>query len=226
MSIYEELVKRYEHPEQGEFETTEKFHERMLAARIRPLSGGLPLSGDLAFVTNERGVSKGSVVEYSYNADTETMYVNITPKGVYDGESLSDTLQSVDLVQAELSTRKYVASNAYGVKAVVSDSRYLAYGLAFRSAYLRSENLDLKFQVPLSQAPTVKRYLRVAVVVRLLMPKTDTDATPVIDGKMSYGATISEPYAGTAVHRYLFVNIVQLVAFDGRTGKVLGSHDF
>src|SRR5262249_48561341 len=135
-------------------------------------------------------------------------------------------LQSVNLIQVETSTQKYVASNAYGAKAVVSDSHFLGYGLAFRSPHLSTPTFDQEFPVPLSQAPTVKRYLRVAVVVHLLMPKTDADQTPVIDGEMKYEATISDPYAGTAVHRYLFVKIFKMIAFDGRTGKILGEKEF
>jgi hypothetical protein len=173
----------------------------MLAARTKPLPGGIPVNAELAFSMNEKKASAGSIVEYAYDADKETMTVSITANGVCEGESLSDSLQSVDLAQIEVSTRKYVASNAYGVKAVVQDSTFLSYGLAFRSSYLREKDLSMEFKVPLSQAPIVKRNLRVAVVVRLLMPKIDTDPTPVINGQMKYKATISDPYAGSRSRR-------------------------
>jgi hypothetical protein len=204
----------------SEFESNADYERRRSSFASATLYGNLTPSSALAFVVKPDKDSVGYPSSTStYDADAQMTKVLLIahPKD-------ESKLESVRIRADEIGEKKYVASNAFGVKVQVIKTYDQEYWLDFDvgstlfstpnsfSEYVRAAS----FTVPMSPdaARRFKSSARILVVCRMVEPWASTST-------YNSEATIDSPYAFVTEQSYLRVIPTQVWLFDASTGEVL-----
>lgn len=188
------LFSKYRVRPKGEFETSEAFRVRTELPSLRPLH--IVLLDSSAF-------------SVSYDADLENMDVSWTA---------NDRLL---LRSRTTTTGYYEAQNAYGARTTVARQIVDAFFVAIPGANYRIIPEVASIPIPHQRARAAKPNIRVAAYIR---PTVDDSSGLVITAETSRNdPTVSLPFDIVQRHRVLHADIVRLVIFDRRDGRVLWS---
>jgi hypothetical protein len=211
----------------GKYETSAQFAARLDRIAQAPLSGGIPGDAPLAFVfptdasthtmrSDERQIST------EYDADKQEMTVALLTETLNTESELESSNLALQAIwnRASDTVSHGVASNAFGVKAVVRYSSAQNYGLAIPLA-LQNRVHDVTFKITPAKARLVENRLRVAVIGVI-----EGNPEDVVIKQSSGTATIQDPYEWRDTAKYLCFKPSQIWVFDTETGEILAKADF
>jgi len=162
-------------------------------------------------------------VEASYDADSQVLTVDVQPLtysvGRYDGSDDGFLLK-----RDSLGTQKYVGSNAFGVKRMISREDYAEYGVLLaandpvfiKDAFESFGRPRARFRIRMKpiEAAIVKTTVRAVLVCTVSDPKVFQNTT-------SDQPTISHPYETNALRQFMPVITRELILYNAITGQVI-----
>lgn len=223
-----EVIRAFEkiaQQKRGEFETTSQFEERRAKLATRHLLGSLAPNSLMAFSLPGETNRK---IEYSYDADGGKATValpmrEIRANGIRrgkDSEYREDLINAFDHSTTLISSRSYLAANAYGARAKVTDDSYNKFGIAFPLTDLNvtrrgsaSDRPSTTFAISPEKAKKELPHLRIALIVRPKSPYVVYDA-------VSTEATVANPEAASFYKLYLLTDFHGAVFYSGLTGEI------
>lgn len=131
VALYNALVQRRKRSAKGEFETSERYRQRIQREEGTPLLGHIGLNSVMAFEIPD--------LETSFDADAQTLLAVISLGYPKIGVGPALDKRSLELKFKPDPTTTYVGSNAFGVKVVVKRQRSSSYGLLLEN-FVRVEN--------------------------------------------------------------------------------------
>jgi len=188
-----------------EFETTEQYRQRLRTLNSTALLGSLKLDSLYAF----------SFAPTDTNYDADAQILNVLLSANYSGEH-----DGFGWNAYRLKGENYSAKNALGVEVEVSSEHVLSYYLIIRNAQefaLQRNDLWTTFivKIPIGQekAKALKSSVRLLFVCSL--------EAPFLSSRYSrHEPTIRSPYDETMNNEFVYVRLVQLIAYDSTTGLV------
>lgn len=242
IAIYEAVKQRMKSADKDEFETTEAYHQRIKAERVKPLLGVITQESVLAFVIDKS--------DSTYDADKGLLSVRSELSRVTSGLRLDEQRRSLlwDIVNNNRSS--YVGTNAYGAKVNVERNMADFYEISFANygEFLTEKYLDettrklleeekemykqhgltesvrgsdflskLGFSFTLKMVPDVakraKENLRLLLVCKLADP-------PVIEGSSYSKPTFDRPRESFFQIHNLNTELLEVWIFNASTGEV------
>ncbi len=204
----------------SEFESSEEYERRTARFRTQALIGSITPEGHFAFVV-EPGVLLGSDLKYDADAQVlATILVGSREKFYLEkGYPEMDTIKIRSLM---LDRRKYIGTNAFGVKVEVTAIYSEDYGLAFEPASWVFADSGGRFGKEFSkliamstdEAQRFKPNARILVVCKLAEPWYHESAS-------RQKATIDSPYETITALRFLQVHPEQIWVINWATGEVM-----
>lgn len=197
----------------SEFETTEQYRKRLLLEKDDPneFTFVLPVSDE-----------DGGVVNFKYDADSETMTANLwgvlpwLRYAMWKPYEYATAEFQVLVKRRLISSRRYIGSNAFGVKTVVSSKEYDEFDLALDSNELLSaQSPKFSWPMKIADAKAGKPFLRVAALCILL------DDLTVYRDEGHHEPSVDDPREITTHYYYLPAVLEQVIIFDPRSGRVL-----
>jgi len=203
----------------SEFETKEQYQKRLALAND---------SGQLLFILPDDLIPS----IFTYNAEDQMMKVDLDPHisehKVYKVEPPFDNFNpasespqlhkvyELDLKKRTIKSGKYIGSNAFGVKTVISYREYVSFGLTLDERGLLPTNYS--WQIASTEAQQAKTFLRVALLCVQSVPSIYRDV-------YYHDPTISDRFEIGGEKYYLPVSIQQMWVFDSRSGKIIKKFD-
>ncbi|MDT7688229.1 MAG: periplasmic protein TonB [Acidobacteriota bacterium] len=237
VAIYSTLEKYKKQFVKSQFETTAAFRERInaLLPQIR-FSSGKTASDRLSFVIFDAGESYDADRQvFTLKLKTDSEYFDIYyPKELLEAfesgprekpdyflnlsSALNDGFISVSLAHSSHPVGSSVGQNAFGVRRRFSIWSYTALKLAMWRTNISRYDEAISFRATPAEARAASGYVFLAFNGKLRFPfirnESDMDEATLTDLEESH------------YHRYhVFLEPDSLVAYNGRTGEVLGSVD-
>ncbi len=194
--------------DQGEYETTKAWEERLERLNAKPLLGGVKLDSTLAFRVSD--------VENVYSADDEAITLTAnTDKQAFDSmneQGLSD-FDSVLWWYDSKFIGSFIGSNAFGVKRRVRAETENYYHLLFNKGIIGRANTLTINEVSVEKAKAIRPLLRTLIVGTLIDPYIGGD-------KDETSATISDPVKTTTYNFYAYFEPTAFWFYNLETGEV------
>jgi len=217
IAVFEAIKKSPEVREKGEFETTAAFDTRRSGFSNHPLIGTTTPGDHFGFLL---ATAPASMPESKFDADTQTLSIILRGARI-DFLAPYHKLDAVLVRSPNYDRSTYVASNAFGAKATVTELYGQAYGLAFdldswvfRASPSDARELTYTMKMSSDEARVLKPDLKIILVCRLSEPWLRTSAH-------GHDATIDDPYKVLVGDNYLQVIPEQVWILNGRTGQVI-----
>lgn len=212
-AIIDVLTKRKEFFKKGEFETTQKFNERINREQIKPILGTVSLDSKLAFV------AKLLDVKTSYDADSNLFSIEIPSsyKGVISkaiingGDRLIGYEKGYSLDSQIVDLGTYKGSNAYGATVKVKKFGYITW-LLFPDRLIEKQNIQLT--INRDAAINLKDNMGVIFICKVI--KSD----PIDERSQLSKATFQNPEEVLFLDNRLRVEIMEIKIFNKSTGSV------
>jgi hypothetical protein len=234
------LIDNHNRP-RSEFETSAHYAARSGA--------GPDIANTLVFVlpyTAEGWANE--TVRFIYDADSQVMTGVFTTGSTLFGSPYADGIKrtTVPLRRIVQSRSQYVGENAFGARALVTDTGYRIYGLAithteellrFGATKIHQELVDLpqaereEIERTLGDSDAQYRLVLPFVVplaqAKALKPRLRLALVCVLQQHLTYDTeggvepTVSDPRGGYIWERYISVIPIQIFAFDVASGKIL-----
>lgn len=184
-------------PSKQEFETGAAFAVRLQKWRSQSIIGAIALDSPIAFVLPRRAALSSEQL-ITYDADQRRFTVN----------ERAGTPFGTEWSRSPTQLRKYVASNAFGVKVNVSSLTDSAIVLDYPSISERTISMSV------DRAREIRPHIRVALVGVLVGAAVET---------IEYGdkATVRRPIERITTYSRLNLKSPDLLVFDERTGEVI-----
>lgn len=191
----------------SEFETSAEFIERYSQFRKHPLLGKLTPESEFTFVIEEQRAIGDEGYSLKYDADARVLAAKLHAYWGLEGGEQGDYLQ---IGSNKRHIRDYLASNAFGKKAQVSESVFHVYKLFISPHTNTTFDIDLTPEA----AKAVKNDARVLVLCHLESPWYITESN-------HFAPEIDSPSDFTVYDHYLPAVIDEVWVFNQRTGNIL-----
>ena len=198
----------------GEFETSEAYR-----TRVASLAGGW-----YAFRLSHGPSPKGLVqlgdesgVEVTYEADEGAFRVLLSVDDYLHIDDDSGSLAGIDVARTRGKASYYTGQTAMGAKTTVQKSSVTYYGVAFQAASTISGVMEFRLPIPIERASVVKKNLAFLLVCHTVARASGLTGTT--EEYQSPG--FDHPFDISIHHHYIFVDIVNLWAYDKETGEIL-----
>jgi hypothetical protein len=205
----------------SEFESTAAYQNRLAGFHRTVLDGRITPESIFAFVLGDEDVRILPSLSSQYDADSQILKVSFKAR-VKDFLLADDRpkLSTIDFKNELLERTKYIASNAFGAKAEVTNTYSESYGIAFNTDNWLFGNSSSTFEqsatfnILLSpdRARLLKPNLRALFICKLREPwfrHTVSGTDPTID----------RPYETLEGMNYLQVLLNEVWLFDSASGK-------
>ena len=210
----------------SEFESSDKFKERLETIYNKSLTGKLTFSSKVGFLSME-------TTNFKYDADKQQITITIPIYGIRD-ESVQNQLKykplpekgeyqhftyprSIETLKLLTNKRNYTASNAYGAKIRVIATSYNIYQIAMRgnNTQLNELNLSLVLTIPMqpSDAIEIKKQGGVVIIGNLEYPFIG-----YIEDH--YDPTITDPTEVSHRTHYLVIEPSEIWIVNKKNGKI------
>lgn len=197
----------------SEFESTDQYQARV-AAYKGPEKMAFRLFNEVDGEAN---------VEANYDADSQVLTIDIKPL-TYSIDGHDASVDGFLLKRDSLGTQKYVGSNAFGVKKMITRQDYAEYGALLsaddpvfvKDAFESFGHPIARFRIQMKpmEAAIIKTALRAVLVCTVADPKVFHDTT-------SDEPTISHPYETNTLRQFMPVTTRELILYNDITGQVV-----
>ena len=191
--LYNDLKKKY--PEKDEFETKEAYQKRMQ----------VPYSKEIVlFVKNNDVLIRWDKYYTRYDAENQVLSLK---KFLYKSE--------IKIKRTKFSENKYKGVSGFGVKTIVSSYRGEDYGIyVMNDKYV---NKDIEIQISPDKAKELKKNLGILFVCDL----KNHDQKAYVKKESYYKSpTFTSPTKYDFSEYYVFVDVIEMVIFNNKTGTV------
>lgn len=225
----EEIYKAFQErlTPKGEFETSEAYRDRIKNAALRPIVGSLTIANIFAFELQRR--------IFEYDADNQSLITGVPLTTAHIKGEEQSLFRSLMLdVGGSYKKETYQGSNAFGANVEITKTTAMSYDLAvsnwmswqtedyvepsYRSLsgakHLAEKAILNRLILPPSQAEQLKPNLRLLAICRLQYPFIDT-------GSIYIKPTFDRPRESILLLNYLYVELIEMWAYDISSGKVL-----
>lgn len=198
----------------SDFETRAQYESRIAGLASYEIAPGTPLSADVPFLLNDAtSRDLNAEISFSYNADLETLSINITPRIERFVEAQGLTFAVLKLKSEVRQIGEYPGENSYGAATEVMEVQDSLYGVSFeRNSWLNGAKIFIKMKP--HEAKRLDQDLGVLLLGRLSSPWT-------LQQFAHDHPTMDDPSDYYQAARYLYVVPDQVWIYDLASGKVI-----
>lgn len=215
--VYRALFSKKNELKKSEYESSKEYNSRQNSFCNKALTGNLMLCDTVAFFTQKD-------IQYDYDADKKVLTVTLPLAG-----------ESIDISSAKVATKRYIGSNAFGVKANVTSDELLSFAISMRrdappnldengipklkpalyydEIYRQPRYLYFKLSMSPSEAMEMNLHGGIVVIGKLYSPYID-------NYELHSKPTIDKPKEIINRYNYVVINPSEIWIVNEKSGKI------